>query len=59
MASPQQSTKHPSVLVVDDEENFLNITAMVLSREGYHVATAGDGIHALANADREKFPLAI
>ena len=49
----------PSVLVVDDEENFLNLTAMVLFKEGYHVVTAGDGVRALAHADREKFQLAI
>lgn len=48
-----------SVLVVDDEENFLNLTAMVLSREGYHVVTAGNGVHGLAHADREKFRIAI
>ena len=47
------------MLVVDDEENFLNLTAMVLSREGYHVITAGDGIRALVHAEREKFLLAI
>jgi DNA-binding response OmpR family regulator len=48
-----------SVLVVDNEKNFLNLMAMVLSKEGYHVITAGDGIRALAHAEREKFALAI
>jgi DNA-binding response OmpR family regulator len=51
--------RQTSVLVVDDEENFLNLTAMVLSREGYHVVTAGNGVHGLAHADREKFRVAI
>ena len=62
MASRSQSnlqSNRPSVLVVDDEENFLNLTATVLSKEGYHIVTAGDGVHALARADREKFRLAI
>jgi DNA-binding response OmpR family regulator len=54
-----KSLRHPTVLVVDDEENFLNLTARVLSKEGYHVVTAGDGVHALAHADREKIPLAV
>ena len=61
-ALQQQGTpevRQTSVLVVDDEENFLNLTAMVLSREGYHVVTAGNGIHGLAHADREKFCVAI
>ncbi|HEX9454767.1 MAG TPA: response regulator, partial [Candidatus Binatia bacterium] len=49
----------PSLLVVDDEENFLKLAELVLSREGYRVVTASDGIHALACADREKFRLAI
>jgi len=48
-----------SVLVVDDEENFLKLAELVLSREGYHVVTARDGIHALTYADREKFRLAV
>lgn len=48
-----------SVLVVDDEENFLKLAELVLSREGYHVVTARDGIHALVYADQEKFRLAV
>jgi len=54
-----KSLRHPTVLVVDDEENFLNLTASVLTKEGYHVVTAGDGVHALAHADREKISLAV
>jgi DNA-binding response OmpR family regulator len=54
-----KALRHPTVLVVDDEENFLNLTASVLSKEGYHVVTAGDGVGALAHADREKIPLAV
>jgi CheY-like chemotaxis protein len=54
-----ESTQKPSVLVVDDEENFLKLAELVLSREGYRVVTASNGVHALAYADREKFRLAI
>src|SRR5258706_10323 len=56
--SVAESTQ-PSVLVVDDEENFLTLMAMVLSKDGYRVVTAGDGVCALVHADREKFRLAI
>ncbi|MGH7870638.1 MAG: response regulator [Candidatus Binatia bacterium] len=49
----------PSVLVVDDEENFLELLDRILSREGYAVITARDGVQALAYADRQKFRLAI
>jgi DNA-binding NtrC family response regulator len=54
-----ESTQKPSVLVVDDEENFLKLAELVLSREGYRVVTASNGVDALAYADREKFRLAI
>ena len=49
----------PAVLVVDDEENFLVLLDRILSREGYQVITAGDGVQALAHADRQKFRVAI
>jgi DNA-binding response OmpR family regulator len=49
----------PSVLVVDDEENFLELLDRILSREGYQVTTASDGVQALVHADRESFRLAI
>ncbi len=54
----EQSTQ-PAVLVVDDEENFLVLLDRILSREGYQVITAGDGVQALAHADRQKFRVAI
>lgn len=49
----------PSILVVDDEENFLVLLDKVLSLVGYRVITARSGLEALAHVDREKFRLAI
>lgn len=49
----------PAVLVVDDEENFLELLDRILSREGYQVTTAHDGVQALAHADHQKFRVAI
>ena len=49
----------PSLLVVDDEENFLVLLKTALSPVGYRVTTAHDGIEALAHVEREKFRLAI
>jgi DNA-binding response OmpR family regulator len=58
-AQTSNEPARPPVLVVDDEENFLKLAEVVLSREGYHVVTARDGNLALAFADREKFRLAV
>lgn len=49
----------PSILVVDDEENFLVLLETALSPVGYRVTTARNGLEALAHVDREKFRLAI
>jgi len=40
---------HPRLLVVDDEEGLRTNLAAVLSLEGYHVATAGNGVQGLRN----------
>ncbi len=40
------------ILIVDDEPNLVELLQGYLSREGYEVATAGDGIAALAAAQR-------
>ena len=42
------------VLVVDDEPALLDVLAQVLADEGYAVATARDGEHALRQAERER-----
>jgi CheY-like chemotaxis protein len=38
------------VLVADDEADIVELLAILLRREGYEVATAADGAHALALA---------
>jgi diguanylate cyclase (GGDEF)-like protein len=49
------AASRPRILVVDDEEDFLRITAMRLEAAGYDVATASD--HAAAfRSIREKVP---
>ena len=44
----------PSILVVDDQEDILQTTALVLRKGGYDVATASNGYEAIdaANAFR-------
>ena len=49
----------PRILVVDDEESVRLTTAAILEREGYAVATAGDGRAALAQLARSPFDLVL
>ena len=35
------------VLIIEDEEHVAELLADLLRDEGYHVATVGDGLHAL------------
>ncbi len=46
-ASAQPSTSHPRILVVEDEEGLAHNLADLLALEGYHVATAPDGVAGL------------
>lgn len=48
-----------SVLIVDDEENFLLLLERILSREGYQVKTAKDANQAISYTDQESFRVAI
>ena len=43
----QQEMQMPSILLVDDEQEVLNITAKILESLGYTVATARDGEEAV------------
>jgi CheY-like chemotaxis protein len=43
---------HPSVLVVDDDDDIRTLVASVLEDEGFSVTTAADGIDALAAVER-------
>ncbi len=48
-----------SVLVVDDEINFLTLLRWFLSQRGYAVATASSADEALALLDRQSFKVAL
>ncbi len=43
---------NPSVLVVEDEESFIEALNLGLKREGFRVYVARDGASALAQFDR-------
>ncbi|MGG1659980.1 response regulator [Brevibacillus sp. NRS-1366] len=45
----------PSILIVDDEPQILEILSSYLQKEGYHVLTASEGREALEIA--EAYPL--
>lgn len=48
-----------SVLIVDDEENFLLLLDWVLTKDGFQVKTASDAYQALNLVEEENFNLAI
>lgn len=48
-----------NILVVDDNESIRKLTTTYLSREGYHVITASDGVEALAVVEQERIDLMI
>lgn len=48
-----------SVLIVDDEENFLLLLDWILTKDGFRVKTASDAYQALNLLDNEHFNLAI
>jgi PleD family two-component response regulator len=48
-----------SVLIVDDEENFLLLLDWILTKDGFRVKTASDAYQALNLLDEESFNLAI
>ncbi len=47
-------TRHPLVLVVDDEANLRRMLCAVLGGEGYRTAEAGSGTEAIASAGRRR-----
>jgi two-component system alkaline phosphatase synthesis response regulator PhoP len=53
------STKKPSILVVEDEENLHETLKMNLELEGYEVTSAFDGAAAMQAVQNEYFDLII
>ena len=49
----------PSLLIVNDEPNFIALLERVLSREGYHVTAVDGSDKALHHLNRASFELAI
>ena len=49
----------PSLLVVNDEANFIALLERILSREGYQVTAVHGSDQALYHLDHESFDLAI
>ncbi len=48
-----------SILVVDDEQNFLELLLKILSKRGYEVATASNGQEGIGLLKNQSFDLAI
>jgi two-component system response regulator PilR (NtrC family) len=48
-----------SILVVDDDRGMREFLEIMLTREGYKVATTGDGVKALSQCRKETFDLVI
>jgi DNA-binding response OmpR family regulator len=47
------------ILVVDDQQDILDVTSLVLSGAGYAVDTAGSGESALSALEQEPFDLVL
>ncbi|MEK7748649.1 MAG: sigma-54 dependent transcriptional regulator, partial [Bacteroidota bacterium] len=53
------STPSISVLIVDDEEPFLDLLQKVISQEGYAVETANDGVAAINKLQSKSYDLVL
>ena len=53
------SEKKEKILLVDDEEEFLNMVGLILRKAGYEVVSANSGIEALQILTLEKIDLII
>ena len=49
----------PSILVIDDEESMREFLEILLTREGYQVTLAANGLEALKTAQKSRFDLVI
>lgn len=54
-----EKTDAPSILIVDDEENFLALLRWFLSNHGFEVETASNGEDALKLAETRSFNSAL
>ena len=59
LASGTDEAKGKSILVVDDEQNFVTLLQIVLSKNGYGVRTALNGEEALKLLQDQSFDLAL
>jgi two-component system response regulator RegX3 len=59
MAKKSSSEKRVNILVVEDEESFVDALNVGLNREGFDVSIARDGQEALNIFDRENFDLVL
>jgi two-component system response regulator RegX3 len=59
MAKKSSSEKRVNILVVEDEESFVDALNVGLNREGFDVGIARDGQEALNIFDRENFDLVL
>jgi len=48
-----------AILVVDDEQNFLELLSRILGKHGFVVETAQNGPEALKNVERRSFDVAL
>jgi CheY-like chemotaxis protein len=44
-----------TILVIDDDPRLLRVLVQLLRRDGYTVATAGNGRHALAQLQAQRY----
>jgi two-component system response regulator AtoC len=59
VAGTKQSQVRQSILVVDDEENFLTLLHWFLTQRGYHVVTATSAEEALQMLTSDAFDVAL
>ena len=51
---PDSSEGSPHILVVDDEDDILDLLSYNLSKEGFRISVARDGVEALTAAEADK-----
>jgi two-component system response regulator RegX3 len=59
MTKKQASQQRPKVLVVEDEESFIDALSVGLDREGFDVTIARDGLEAVALSEKHHFDVVL